>query len=149
MSDYRRILAAVDVTEESRQVIEAAAAIADSSGAEVHIMHVIEPTNLAYGAVMLADLHSNEMLQMREQATALVADLASRFEIPADRQHVVTGRATSEIHRAAEAEAMDLIVVGSHGRHGLGLLLGSTANGVLHGAKCDVLAVRVKPTETV
>ena len=37
----------------------------------------------------------------------------------------------------------DLIVVGSHGRHGLALLLGSTASGVLHGAPCDVLAVRV------
>ena len=39
--------------------------------------------------------------------------------------------------------AADLIVVGSHGRHGIALLLGSTANGVLHGAPCDVLAVRV------
>jgi universal stress protein A len=37
-----------------------------------------------------------------------------------------------------------LIVVGSHGRHGVRLLLGSTANGILHHAKCDVLAVRIK-----
>jgi universal stress protein A len=37
----------------------------------------------------------------------------------------------------------DLIVIGSHGRHGLQLLLGSTANGVLHLSECDVLAVRV------
>ena len=39
----------------------------------------------------------------------------------------------------------DVIVVGSHGRHGIALLLGSTANGVLHGATTDVLAVRVGP----
>ena len=38
---------------------------------------------------------------------------------------------------------IDLVVVGSHGRHGLALLLGSTANGVLHGSPTDVLAVRV------
>jgi universal stress protein A len=38
---------------------------------------------------------------------------------------------------------VDLVVVGSYGRHGLQLLLGSTANGVLHLAACDVLAVRV------
>ena len=43
----------------------------------------------------------------------------------------------------ANAKGADLIIVGSHGRHGLALLLGSTANGVLHGATCDVLAVRV------
>ena len=38
----------------------------------------------------------------------------------------------------------DLIVLGTHGRHGLGLLLGSTASGVLHGCPCDVLTVRIK-----
>ena len=43
--------------------------------------------------------------------------------------------------------AADLIVIGSHGRHGLALLLGSTANGVLHGAPCDVLAIRVGKKE--
>ena len=127
--------------------IQAAAAIARAFDAELHIVHVLEPTNLAYGAVMLADLHSNEMLQMRDHARAHVADLGGAFDVPADRQHVVTGRAMGEIHRVGEAGETDLIVVGSHGRHGLGLLLGSTANGVLHGAKCDVLAVRVKATE--
>jgi universal stress protein A len=38
---------------------------------------------------------------------------------------------------------MDLIIIGSHGRHGIRILLGSTANAILHSAKCDVLAVRV------
>ncbi len=52
-------------------------------------------------------------------------------------------RPEAEIHRVAEELGADLIVVGSHGRHGLALLLGSTANGVLHGATTDVLAVRV------
>ena len=41
----------------------------------------------------------------------------------------------------------DLIIVGSHGRNGLALLLGSTSTGVLHGAGCDVLAVRVGKDE--
>ena len=53
------------------------------------------------------------------------------------------GRPESQIHQLAEDVAADLIVVGSHGRQGLALILGSTANGVLHGAHCDVLAVRV------
>jgi universal stress protein A len=48
-----------------------------------------------------------------------------------------------EIVRVAEENNVDLIIVGSHGKHGIALLLGSTANGVLHHAKCDVLAVRI------
>jgi universal stress protein A len=54
------------------------------------------------------------------------------------------GRPENEIHGLAEEINANLIVVGSHGRHGLALIFGSTANGVLHGAGCDVLAVRVK-----
>ena len=44
----------------------------------------------------------------------------------------------------SRTSAVDLIVVGSHGRHGLALLLGSTADAVLHHAKCDVMAVRLQ-----
>ncbi|WP_220460082.1 MULTISPECIES: universal stress protein [unclassified Colwellia] len=44
----------------------------------------------------------------------------------------------------AEHEHVDLIITGSHGVHGLQLLLGSTTNAILHGAICDVLAVRFK-----
>ncbi|MFW5825636.1 MAG: universal stress protein, partial [Marinobacter sp.] len=47
------------------------------------------------------------------------------------------------IHQLSEDKDVDLVVVGSHGRKGFQLLLGSTANGVLHGARCDVLAVRI------
>jgi len=38
---------------------------------------------------------------------------------------------------------MDLIVLGTHGQKGVQLLLGTTANSVLHGSNCDVLAVRI------
>ena len=57
------------------------------------------------------------------------------------------GLPADEIKSEAEALNADLIVVGSHGRKGLGLLLGSTATGVLHGAKIDVLTVRISPPE--
>jgi universal stress protein A len=44
----------------------------------------------------------------------------------------------------ARQQGVDLIVIGGHGRHGLALLLDSTANAVLHGAPGDVLAVRIR-----
>ena len=144
MAPYRCVLVAIDVTVESRQVVGCAAALVGALDAELHLLHAIEPASLAYGGVMLADLHSGEMLEVQKRAKARVADLGAEFGIPAERQHVTTGRSTSEIHRMAKAKSADLVVVGSHGRHGLGLLLGSTASGVLHGAECDVLAVRVR-----
>ena len=142
LADYRRILLAVDLTEECRRVARRARALATSSGAELHIVHVIEPLSLAYGGDVPMDL-STVQDQIHGQACSHLAKFAEDFEVPGNRRHLVFGRPESEIHRVAETEAMDLIVVGSHGRHGLALLLGSTANGVLHGASCDVLAVRV------
>ena len=142
MADYDRILLAVDLTEECHRVAKRAHALGRSGSAELHIVHVIEPLSLAYGGDIPMDL-STVQDQIHEQARAHLADFADSFGIIEERRHLVFGRPESEIHRIADAEGMDLIVVGSHGRHGLALLLGSTANGVLHGASCDVLAVRV------
>ena len=57
---------------------------------------------------------------------------------------MTVGRPESEIHRLSEEQSVDLVIVGSHGRKGFQLLLGSTANGVLHGTVCDVLAIRIQ-----
>ena len=57
---------------------------------------------------------------------------------------IVFGRPIETLLEEAEQGGYDLIVVGSHGRHGVKLLLGSTANGVLHRAKCDVLSIRIR-----
>ena len=142
MVDYRRVLVAVDLTDECRRVAKRAGGLANAG--ELHIVHVIEPLSLAYGGDMPMDLSAVQD-QIHDQARLHLANFAAEFAIPAERRHLLFGRPESEIHRLAEAQDMDLIVVGSHGRHGLALLLGSTANGVLHGASCDVLAVRVGP----
>jgi len=105
-------------------------------------VHVIEPLSLAYGGDIPMDISSVQD-QIHEQAKRHLGEFAERHGLPANRSHLIFGRPDSEIHRMADELDADLIVVGSHGRHGLALLLGSTANGVLHGATCDVLAVRV------
>ncbi len=142
MSDYRRILLAVDLTEESNRVAERATSMARAYDAELHLVHVIEPLSLAYGGDIPMDLSSVQE-QIHDQAKSHLAEFAATLGVPAERQYLIFGRPESEIQRVAEAKEVDVILVGSHGRHGLALLLGSTANGVLHGAKCDVLAVRV------
>lgn len=142
MSRYKHILLAVDLTEESNEVAKKASALADSFDADLSIVHVIEPLSLAYGGDIPMDLSSVQD-QIHDQAKSHLSEFASSLSIPPERQYLIFGRPESEIQRVGQCKDADLIVVGSHGRHGLALLLGSTANGVLHGAICDVLAVRV------
>ena len=140
--EYKKIMLAVDLTEESNVVAGRAMSLAEKSGAELHGGHVIEPLSLAYGGDVPMDLSSVQD-QIQDQAKSHLRDFAAQLNIDQDHQHLIFGRPESEIHRIALEQGADLIVVGSHGRHGLALLFGSTANGVLHGASCDVLAVRV------
>ena len=137
---------AVDLTEESKAVAARALTVAAGNDAEMHIVHVIEPLGLAYGGDVPMDLTAVQE-QIQAQALSHLAEFAANLHIPPERQHLIFGRPESEIQRVANEQGADLIIVGSHGRHGLALLLGSTANGVLHGAACDVLAVRVGKQE--
>ena len=127
-------------------VAEQARALATAFGSKLSIIHVIEPLSLAYGGDVPMDLSSVQD-QIHDQAKGHLAEFASRLDIAPDDQYLIFGRPESEIHRVAKCKDVDLVVVGSHGRHGIALLLGSTANAVLHGATCDVLAVRVGQSE--
>ena len=103
---------------------------------------MIEPLSFAYGGDIPMDF-SGIQDEIHQQATQQLEKFAAKHNIPEGNRHVVLGQPEVEIHAKAEEIGADLIVVGSHGRYGLALLMGSTANGVLHGAHCDVLAVRV------
>ncbi len=142
MSKLKRILLASDLAEDARLVAARARMIADACRAELHIIHVIEPFSLNYGGEISIDLSSVQD-QIHDQATAHLGDLASDFEIQEHCRHLVFGTPEAEIHKKADTLEADLIVVGTHGRHGIALLFGSQSTSVLHGAKCDVLAVRV------
>lgn len=142
MGDYTHILVGVDLTEESRFVAKRACALSKAFSAKLSCLHVIEPLSLAYGGDIPMDL-STIQDQIQETAKTHLSQFAKTLDIPPEDQHLIFGRPETEIHALADQIGADLIVVGSHGRHGLALLLGSTSSGVLHGAPCDVLAVRV------
>lgn len=142
MTGYQRILVAIDLSEEALPVIERARSIAEQFNAELHLLHVIEPLSLAYGGDIPMDF-STVQDQLQEQSEKTLGEYQQRFQIDESHCHLLMGRPESKVHELSEDLGIDLIVVGSHGRKGLALLLGSTANGVLHGATCDVLAVRV------
>lgn len=142
MAQYQKILLAIDLSDDSEQIAARAQTIAQNNQASLHIIHVIEPLSFAYGGDIPMDF-SGIQEEIRQQAQQQLNQFADRHSIGTSARHVVLGQPEVEIHSLAEELSADLIVVGSHGRYGLALLMGSTANGVLHGASCDVLAVRV------
>ncbi len=139
---YREVLVAVDGTEDTSLVLSRAAAVSGNDDARLHLIHVIEPLALAYGADIPMDV-SDLQASLVEQARQTVNEYASRFAIPDERVHVELGSIEKTIREKADQVGADLIVVGSHTRSGLALLLGSTARGLVPGAHCDVLAVKV------
>ncbi|WP_261844612.1 MULTISPECIES: universal stress protein [Aliamphritea] len=146
MSIYNHILLAVDLSEASHQLVEKVRIIAQSCQSDLSLIHVIEPLSFAYGGDVPMDLTAIQE-QLDEHAQEKIRKFSAALDYPIKHQHIVSGHTESEIHRIAEETNCDLIVVGSHGRQGLALLLGSTANGVLHGANCDVLAIRLAEEE--
>lgn len=144
---YEHLLVAVDLTEECDPVIKRAKAIALASGAKVSLVHIIEPMAMAFGGDVPMDLSQLQQQQF-DQAKERMDHLLNKYQdINHSDVYLAYGQPRQEIHQLAKDQNCDLIVVGSHGRHGLALLLGSTANDVLHGAPCDVLAVRLLKKE--
>lgn len=140
---YQHLLLATDFTPEGQTVVERAAELRDHYQARLSLVHVVEYISLEYAG----DLILPEDLDLEDKlvtsARRRMESLGERLQVEPARQHVLAGSTKTEILRIAEYEDVDLIVIGSHGRHGLALLLGSTATAVLHHAACDVLAVRV------
>lgn len=143
MTVINKILVAIDLTDESAEVFEKALIHANQYNAELSLIHVLEPLSYAYGGDIPMDL-SEVQQELDKQAQHALNKYASKANIPADRCYIPIGKPDTEIHRVANEIECDMIVIGSHGKHGLQLLLGSTANAVLHGAHCDVLAIRIK-----
>ncbi|MGD8176488.1 universal stress protein [Marinimicrobium sp. ARAG 43.8] len=142
MAAYHHIIAGLDLSEESPQVLERATELARACNATLSVAHVIEPLTFAYGGDMPVDL-SEVQEQLQLKAEQELHRLTRQTDLTIQQEHVLVGQPATELHYLANQEGADLIVVGSHGRKGFALLLGSTSNSVMHGASCDVLAVRV------
>src|SRR5699024_11706789 len=73
-----------------------------------------------------------------------ICSLTSGFPIPEAHIYVELGSIEKSVHEKAAELKADIIVMGSHMRGGWGILLGSTARGMLPGSQCDVLAVKIE-----
>ena len=145
MQSYQHILLAVDFTDQCIEIGLRAKDLSERYQAKLSIVHVADNLPIidaTDGQVLPFDIDLNdELMQLAKQRLAKIAE---KLSIAENDQWLVIGSPKLEIVSLAKENNVDLIVVGSHGRHGLALLLGSTANGILHHAECDVMAVRIK-----
>lgn len=142
MSDYKKILLVVDLSDDSQVIGERARTIAACYQSEITLLHVVEYVPVEpMGEALLPTIQVES--ELVDRARARLTDLARHLSLSQCAQLVETGSIKSEIVRTAQRLGVDLIVLGSRERHGLAILLNFTEDTVLHSAPCDVLAVRL------
>jgi universal stress protein A len=145
MTTYSRILVAVDLKDTSATVMRRAQALAAACGAQLHLLQVVEyvPVSpLGENTLPPTELIGELMNAARQQLTTLAIQLG----LPVERCSVAIGGVKTELVRTVHELGCDLIVLGSHERHGLSVFLNFTEDSMLHAAPCDMLAVRVGET---
>ncbi len=135
----RRIVAPVDFSDRSREVVATASEIAGAEG-QIHVIHVLPELNPADPGVVWETVDDRSRIQKTKQALhetyASQAKAAISFE-------AVIGDPGHAIAALAERISADLIVIGSHGRTGMKrLLIGSVAERVVRLSHCPVLVMR-------
>ena len=144
MLKYQHILVAVDLSPVTDQVISRAQEIARESKALLSMVHVMEHSPVAYGGEFSIPVDVNLEQSLEQEVRKEMEKLGAKYGIPPEHQYLESGSVKLAVTDLAEELHADLIVAGTHGHHGLDVLLGSRANAILHRAQCDVLVVRVQ-----
>jgi nucleotide-binding universal stress UspA family protein len=139
---FQKILCPVDFDANSIAALDIAAKLARETNGTLEVLHVIpqviEPEGAVYVDVYSA-LEEASRNQLRELAAAHLAGV--KFEL-----RTAIGQPAAAILHAQNNLRVDLIVMGTHGRHGLARwYLGSVAQQVLREAQCPVLTIRENP----
>lgn len=143
--DIRHILAPTDFSGPATQAVTEAFELAQTFGAKLSLLHVITvPVYAIEVALPLADLEQDAR---RSLACLLPEAAAADVEVT---RLVDMGVPFQKILETARAEQVDLIVMATHGRTGLGhLVLGSVAERVVRLAPCSVLTIRPLAANTL
>jgi nucleotide-binding universal stress UspA family protein len=141
MTQVRAILHPTDFSPRSEQAFQLACSLARDHGARLLVLHVLERPVFVYGGVLMAPPPpaAEEREAVRAKLHRIQApDGAVRVEHLLEEGDPATG-----ILQTAQERKCDLIVMGTHGRTGLGrALMGSVAEQVVRRAACPVLTVK-------
>lgn len=138
---FERILVPVDGSEPSRNAADHALELAAEQGATVHALYVVEPVAVTEGG-------TGQVIEaMQSTGESIVSELGDRAE--AKDVTAITDVETGVAHRTileyADENDVDLIVMGTHGRTGIGrYLLGSVTEKIVRLSDVPVLTIRPK-----
>jgi universal stress protein A len=143
----RNIACCVDFSENAKSAFDTALELAKRFQATLHILHVLPPpvNPLLEEAEWMMPEEPKKALFLKVEEK-IQQDYVSRIGENVKFESVVLdGHVSSEILRFLEKKDIDLVVVGSYGASGMGLVLfGSVANSIAHKAPCSVMIVRHK-----
>jgi universal stress protein A len=140
---YNHILCAIGLGDHTVDLLQQAANMAQRTQAKLSVVHVMEHTPVIYGEGELSiPLDINLEEQLTQIAEQMLAKYSEAVSVQPENQYIEHGSIKTKVVELAQHLSVDLIVVGRHEAHGAQLLLGSTANAILHASKCDVLAVQ-------
>lgn len=142
---FKRLLCPVDFSDSSISALQFAFSIAQESDARLTVLHVFERTSddqlLAKRASELSEFRRGWETETRQQLEGLIPDDVRNWCAP--EPVLRYGKPYRQILTVAEAEHVDLIVMGVQGRNALDVMLfGSTTNQVVRQASCPVLTLR-------
>jgi nucleotide-binding universal stress UspA family protein len=138
-----KLLLATDLSDASSAATDEAFRLAERLGASLLIVSVIDPGSLLLPGGRFR-VRVDQVRENREQAAQVLVERGREAGVPVSFL-VWTGDPGDMIVSAAEAEHVDMIVVGSHGRGAVGrLFIGSVSEHVVRNAPCPVLVVRPK-----
>ena len=144
MSNYKRILVAVDLSGASDVVMQVALEVGSALQSELHVIHVhkIHAGKLVEDGMMDAEiLASREIEKLEKKLKEFIARYAGAGIIMTTG--VYSGEPYLEIIQAADKIGANMIIMGTHGRKGVAyLVLGSVAEYVLRHARVPVMSVR-------
>jgi nucleotide-binding universal stress UspA family protein len=139
----KNVLFATDFSATSEAALPYATAICRRFGSKLHTVHVLSDAGIlmmtgGVDCVSLGTIYDEATTETREKLN----QISARFESIPHRNYVRHGQVWGNLAEIAKENEIDLIVIGTHGRTGLGkLLLGSVAENILRHAKCPVLSV--------
>lgn len=141
--NYKHILYATDLGPFEKNVTKRVDLVRNQNDSKLSIVHVVE--SMPVFADMSGYFNTAEIIeQMQKEAGTLIKKISSNLEIEEKDQYLLVGSPKTDIVATAEKIKADLIIIGTHNRHLIDNLIGSTTDAVLRSASCDVLTVRYK-----